>query len=367
MTPAGLYIHVPFCKAKCPYCDFYSLPVEEERLEQYTRTMEETIAEWGERCGARPFDTVYFGGGTPSLLGGKRIGRLIRAVQDHFTLRGPEITLEANPDESFARSAGAFAQAGVNRLSFGLQSAIPRELKLLRRRHTAGIAAEAVRAAQAAGIRNISLDLMLALPEQTEADIARSVAFCRELGATHVSAYLLKVEPGTAFYQRRETLGAPDDDRAAELYLFAVRQLGLAGYRQYEISSFAENRACQSRHNLKYWNSEEYLGLGPAAHSFYGGRRFYWPRSLRGFLEGAAPVEDGPGGSFEEYMMLRLRLTEGLLEAAVKRRFGRGIPPEIYENARKIPPEYVILAEKGIRLTASGFLVSNSILAALLP
>ena len=136
---------------------------------------------------------------------------------------------------------------------------------------------------------------------------------------------------------------------------------------KYEISSFACGKGYQSRHNLKYWNAEEYLGLGPSAHSFYDGRRFYWPRSFRGFLGRTEPVKDGSGGTFEEYMMLRLRLTEGLREADVKRRFGRGIPREVYENVRKIPPEYVKLTKEGICLTASGFLVSNSILAALLP
>jgi oxygen-independent coproporphyrinogen-3 oxidase len=366
----GLYLHVPFCAGKCPYCDFYSVAAHPARMDEYVEAMLRAIALWGGRCGRR-VDTVYFGGGTPGILGDARLCRLLEEVSRRFQLdKDAEVTVELNPTARGALNFQALKRAGVNRISVGLQSAGEEELRLLGRRHTAAEAAETVERAAAAGISNCSLDLMLGLPGQTAESIRRSAEFCRESGARHVSAYLLKIEPGTVFHRIRDTLALPDEDGEADCYLAAVEALEGLGYRQYEISNFAQP-GCESRHNLKYWNAEEYLGLGPAAHSFYEGRRFYTPASLQEFCRAPRVLmeeEAGPApGSFEEYAMLRLRLSAGLQQEECLRRFGRGIPPQyrrraaVYEKAG-----FLALEPGGIRFTPKGFLVSNSLTAAVL-
>lgn len=369
MAPIGLYLHVPFCDGKCPYCDFYSMRASQALLDAYTDRIIERIAFYSlENPGLR-IDSAYFGGGTPPLLGAARLCRILAALRPRL-LPGAEVTLEANPGADLFPLFQAVRAAGVNRVSLGLQSADARVLSALGRRHTGEDAARAVEAAHRAGIANVSLDLMLAVPGQTAEGLRRDVAFCARCGATHVSAYLLKIEPHTRFWQVRGTLALPDDDQAADLYLLACGELERAGYAQYEISNFAAPGR-QSRHNLKYWDQQPYLGLGPAAHSYYQGKRFYWPRSLRGFLAGDAPApeEDAayPAGSFAEYVMLRLRLCAGLTAAGCRARFGCGLPPGLLAAARRyVPAGLVEAAPQGIRLTRAGFLVSNRLLAELL-
>lgn len=361
----GLYVHVPFCEKKCPYCDFYSLPAEESRIDAYTACIVKKLESEAVRVG-RAADTLYFGGGTPGLLGAERLCALVEAAGAGFGLSGAEITAEVNPAQNQEAFFGRLSRGGINRVSIGLQSSDAGELARLGRRHTPEQARRAVDAARAAGIRNVSLDLMLGIPGQTRASLRRSIAFCAESGVQHVSAYLLKVEPGTSFYKRRAELDLPDEEETAALYLLACEELERYGFAQYEISNFAQ-LGFQSRHNLKYWHDEEYLGLGPAAHSFLDGKRSYWPRDLRGFLTGAAPVADGDGGDFEEYAMLGLRLTEGLREDAYRRRFGAGIPPEYYVRAEKYRAAgLTVCGPDGIRLTRKGFLVSNALIGEIL-
>lgn len=258
------------------------------------------------------------------------------------------------------------ARAGVTRLSIGLQSADDGELRLLGRRHTAAQARQAVRDAQAAGFANISLDLMLAIQLQTEDSLRRSVEFCAECGVQHVSAYLLKVERGTPYDRRRDKLRLPGEDETAELYLLACRELEQYGFAQYEISNFAR-KGKESRHNLKYWNDEEYFGAGPSAHSFLDGARYYYPPDLAAFLGGREPVREGSGGSFEEYAMLRLRLADGLRGDECRARFGHGIPPEYRERAEKYAGAGLLTCgDDAIRLTPRGFLVSNALIGEIL-
>lgn len=360
----GIYIHIPFCDGKCPYCDFYSLQGDDDLLERYTRALCERIARWpGERL---PAETVYFGGGTPNLLGSHRLARVLEAVARRFALsEQAEITLEANPthvDREFFRQA---REAGFNRLSLGLQSANEEELRLLGRAHTREDAAQAVENARAAGFENLSLDLMLALPRSTLESLGRSVEFAASLEPEHLSAYLLKVEEGTPFAARG--VNPLEEDSAAEQYLFLVQRLEELGYAQYEISNFARPGR-ESRHNLVYWRDEEYLGFGPAAHSFFQGRRFYWPRDLEGFLRGDEPVPDGPGGDFQEFAMLGLRLTEGLTRERCRERFGAAGEAQLdrlLERARKLPGNLVDIQTDSLRLTPEGFLVSNLVLGEL--
>ena len=360
----GIYLHVPFCKSKCPYCDFYSLTGwDGDLLDRYVTSLCEAIR----RYDPQEADTLYFGGGTPSLLGGRRIGRLIDACAERFGLAGAEITLEANPADDLADTLRDFAAAGGNRLSLGMQAAVDRELAALGRRHRMADLYKTAEDAKRAGIRNLSLDLMLATPGQTEQSVRRAAEVCRELEATHLSAYLLKIEPGTPFAVHPPAL--PEEDAAADRYLLACRVLEQAGYAQYEISNFSLP-GYESRHNLKYWNGDPYLGFGPAAHSFYGGKRWAYPRDLAGFLAGGLPVEERdeeiPAGSPEEYAMLRLRLTAGLTEREFAARFGAPVPADWKRRAAALPAGLVQTGEGGIRLTREGFLVSTPLIARIL-
>lgn len=360
---------MPFCDKKCPYCDFYSVRGAEALLNDYTDCMIERLKYESEKI-CRPADTLYFGGGTPGLLGGARIARLIRQARACFGLEGAEITAEVNPGGDLADFLQGFVSAGGNRLSIGMQSADDGELELLGRRHTAAQAAEAAEAARAAGIANLSLDLMLGIQGQTVESVRRSVRFCAALGIQHVSAYLLKVEPHTVYYKRKEQLHLPDEDETCALYEAACDELERHGLMQYEISNFARP-GFESRHNLKYWRCEEYLGLGPAAHSFVAGKRFYEARDLRGFLAGNPPTEDTdpemPAGGPEEYAMLALRLMEGLREAPYRARFGAPLPQAWQRAAQRYAPAGLTECwAEGFRLTRKGFLVSNALLAEIL-
>ncbi|WP_411675746.1 radical SAM family heme chaperone HemW [Caproicibacter sp.] len=356
--PIGLYVHVPFCDGKCPYCDFYSIRGTEERMDEYTDCIIDNIKYESERTG-RTADTLYFGGGTPSLLGAKRIIRMVEAARAGFGLEHAEITVEANPGEELSGFFREIRAAGVNRLSLGLQSADDGELRLLGRRHTAEQAARCIAEAQAAGFDNLSLDLMLAVQGQTQESMRRSIEFCSRAGARHVSAYLLKIEPGTAYYKDKENLKLPDEDATAELYLSACEILEQSGYRQYEISNFAQN-GMKSRHNLKYWHCEEYLGFGPAAHSFLDGKRFSVPRSIGAFLRGEPAEPQGDGGDFEEFAMLALRLAEGLTDERCRERFGFSVPHRMKDAARRFQPGgLTVCGESGFHFTPRGFLLSN--------
>ena len=369
MEQVGLYVHTPFCVSKCPYCDFYSLPLTgEDALDAYLAGVLASMERWAE---SHPFaaDTLYFGGGTPALLGGDRLAAVIRRADDLFGLLGntPEITLEANPADNLADTLAAFAAAGGNRLSLGMQSAVPAELRLLGRRHIPADVARTVADARRAGIGNISLDVMLGISGQTQQSALQSVERAADLGAAHVSAYLLKIEPDTPYGHRPPPL--PEEDATADLYLAAMERLDGLGYRQYEISNAAKP-GCESRHNLKYWDSQPYLGIGPAASSCFAGRRFTYPRDTAYFLSGGAPVDDpdegAPVGSPAEYALLRLRLSAGLTADGFRRRFGTDIPADWLANARRLPPNLVAVDADGIRLTREGFLLSNSLICHIL-
>ena len=207
---------------------------------------------------------------------------------------------------------------------------------------------------------------MLGIPRQTEKTLAETLDFCLSLGVPHISTYILKLEEGTLFYKNQKSLSLPDDDTVAEMYLMVCKTLENNGIMQYEISNFAMPDF-QSRHNLKYWNCEEYLGLGPAAHSFIDGKRFYFERDLKAFLSGAKPVPDSTGGDFTEYAMLKLRLCEGILNSETEKRFGHKIPDEMIKKSAIFADNgFMELDEAGLRFTKKGFLLSNSILAEIL-
>ncbi len=365
----GIYLHVPFCSGKCPYCDFYSVSRDEGLMDRYVRRMTELVKLWGT---GEEISSVYFGGGTPSLLGEERLCILLREVKKAFSLsEEAEVTLEMNPAPSgFPAGEGEFFhrlfEEGFNRLSLGVQSANEDELRLLGRKHSAEDASRTVEAAKKGGFSNISLDMMLGLPGGSREKLQNTIDFFSGLFPSHISAYLLKVEEGTPFFQRgvKEAL----EERACEEYLFCVEELSRRGYGQYEISNFARP-GMESRHNLLYWHAEEYLGFGPAAHSFYKGKRFCFPRDLEGFLNGQEPREDGEGGSFSEYAMLNLRLCEGLRRDRCRERFqeeGEREFLQMLERARNYPVSLLHGDEKRISLTPEGFLVSNALIGRLL-
>ncbi len=365
----GLYLHTPFCKAKCPYCDFYSTAAfDNDLLDRYVNALCASMDRTQGQYGAA--DTLYFGGGTPALHGGHRLARLIEHAAKHFGLSNAEITLEANPADDLAETLTAFSAAGGNRLSLGMQAANDTELQALGRRHRMADLYRTVEDAARAGISNISLDIMLATPKQTDPSVAKAADLCRTLGAKHVSAYLLKIEPHTPFFAQQASLALPDDDTAADRYLFACEHLEAAGFTQYEISNFAQP-GYESRHNLKYWNSEDYLGLGPAAHSFLQGKRQEYPRDLAAFLRGEPPVAEQntttvADASPEEYAMLRLRLTVGLQETAFRARFHAPIPTAWRAAAAALPTNLVTCDADGIRLSREGFLLENLLISHIL-
>ena len=271
-NPIGLYLHIPFCRGKCPYCDFYSMRADAACMDTYTQALQKSLEQWAERIG-RAADTLYLGGGTPSLLGGARIAALVQTARDCYGLRGAEITVECNPSDVDGHLFEALAGAGVSRISLGLQSAVDEERKALGRRAGVKEAAASIRLAGAAGIQNLSLDLMLGIPGQTAESLRRSIDFCTQAGVCHISAYLLKIEEGTPFAQRRASLVLPNEDTVCDLYEQACEELEAAGFQQYEISNFARP-GFESRHNLKYWNLSEYMGLGAAAHSYIKNTRY---------------------------------------------------------------------------------------------
>ncbi len=372
MQPIGVYLHIPFCAAKCPYCDFYSLPVgdaatgmgAEESMDAYLAAAQRRLQAAGEAAGGLRADTVYFGGGTPSVFGAARLTALLEAVRCAGALEaGAEITAEVNPCSATPALLAALRAAGFNRLSIGVQSFCDPALRYLGRRHTAAQAEACIRAARAAGFDNLSVDLMLALPEAAGNDWRRSLEQIARLAPEHVSAYLLKLEPGTPFAGRQPA----EEETAAQEYLDVCDALASIGLQQYEISNFARP-GFASRHNLKYWHCEPYLGVGPGAHSFLDGRRFYFPRDLAAFIAGAPPVQDGEGGDATEYAMLALRLTEGLRESALRARYGLDFAA--FFAGREAPLVRAGLLRRGegtLAMTREGFLVSNAVLARLLP
>ena len=357
----GLYLHIPYCFSKCRYCDFYSHPGERGVPDAYVEALVRELDRFAPERPLQP-DTLYFGGGTPSLLRPEQAKRLIDAARP---LPGAEITLEANPETVTEQSLAGFREAGVNRISFGVQSARDTQLRTLGRPHTAKQARAAFAAARRAGFANISGDIMLALPHYTEAEFDETLELIEEGGATHISAYLLKIESDSAF-GKHPPEGLPTGDEAADFYLYAVEQLEHHGYRQYEISNFAKP-GYEGRHNLIYWDCGDYLGLGPAAHSCMGGRRFYYPPDTAAFLnDAAAPVMDGSCGA-EDYLILQLRLRKGLSLDAYKRLYGKEFSTAQLAFVQNcVRAGYASFDGHTLALTPAGLIVQNSILAQLL-
>lgn len=376
LKPLGIYVHIPFCRSKCEYCDFYSLGGSRDRrlVDDYLQALSVHFKETGALAQDYVVDTVYFGGGTPSFFGADSLRRIFAEIQHRFRVdKDAEVTFEANPDSVTEALLKKLRNEGFNRMSLGVQSDRDDVLKKLGRPHNYEQARIAVQAARACGFDNISLDLMYGLPSQTCEQWEQTLRHVLRLRPEHMSCYGLKVERGTPLWEYKEAVNLPSDDDQADMYLKAVQILKEAGYEQYEISNFARP-GFESRHNLKYWLGDEYIGFGPAAASDFAGKR-YTNRAdihnyIRGMLEQDVPIlsecETIPARERAgEYVMLRLRTN-------------RGISPEEYEKNYLMPFSPLLdvirpLAEQGCfllernrwKLTPEGYLISNQIIARL--
>ncbi len=370
----GLYVHIPFCRSKCIYCDFYSLPNAEEHMKRYVKALEKHLEEVGARSAGHIVDTVYFGGGTPTLLPAKHLIALLDTIRRSYDLAPEaEITLEANPESAQdARVLRKLRKAGFNRISLGVQAANDELLRKIGRIHTWAQVEQAVAAARKAKFDNLSVDLIYGLPGQNLDHWRATLEKTLTLDINHISCYGLKVEEGTPLYARANTMDLPDDDAQADMYLACVDYLTERGFAQYEISNFAKE-GFQSRHNLKYWTLEEYAGFGPGAHSDFGGVRYAYGRSLADYTDGvlsgtlqvseseAIPLRDRD----TEYIMLSLRTAKGISRTTFEYVFRQRFAPlekafRSYETAGLAQP-----TGDGWRLTAKGFLLSNTIISQL--
>ncbi|NCB63846.1 MAG: radical SAM family heme chaperone HemW [Clostridia bacterium] len=371
----GLYIHIPFCRSKCDYCDFYSLPQSEERMDQYQKALQAHIKETASLAKGYIVDTVYFGGGTPSYYGAKRLKELLDQIKRRFQVASnAEVTVECNPDSVDKKEMLRLRRAGVNRISLGMQSAHDDELEALHRPHTFLEVQEAVAAIRAAKIKNLTVDLMYGLPGQDMAKWEDSLEQAICLKPEHISCYGLKVEEDTPLcfrVARGEVL--PDDDMQADMYLYAVDRLARSGYQQYEISNFAQS-GFQSRHNLKYWLTRPYIGLGPGAHSDFGGRRYSFIKDVDAYISGVlsgGPITDENDlipkrERSGEYLMLRMRTAHGIEEWEYRREYFMNFEPLEIKLAEYEHKGWAMRDGQRWRFTPKGFLVSNQLIGELL-
>ncbi len=369
----GVYVHIPFCRSKCDYCGFVSVPLDASRAERYLDAIVQEIATFTEsEVNERRVDTIYFGGGTPSLMPVAHIAAIMEACRARFSLtRNCEISMEANPGTLAEEKVKGYQILGVNRVSLGAQSFSDPELAALGRVHTVSQIVESAAVLKAYGLTNLSLDLMLGIPGQNEGQWMDSLESAVALEPAHLSVYMLELDPKVPLYgslQRGER-SVPDDDLVADWYLRAIDFLASRGYRQYEISNFARP-GCECRHNLKYWRREPVLAFGAAAHSFDGISRYANMASLDGYLrsveEETSAVEwreeVEPFRELEEVLFLGLRLNCGLDWRDLRRKYGRdrlsAFEPSIKEMARAGLLEWF---GSTIRLTRRGMLLSNEV------
>lgn len=389
----GLYIHIPFCERKCPYCDFNTYAGLEAQFQDLVAALAGEMGRWRESLCERPVSTIFIGGGTPTVLEEAQLAQIFAAIHANFRLVADcEITCEANPGTVDRAKFAALRRLGVNRLSMGVQSFQPQELAFLGRIHDVADVHRAYAAARAAGFDNINLDFIFGLPHQAPEDWESTLDQALELGPEHLSLYSLIVEPNTPLYHWVQVgkVDEPDDDLAADLYEAAMAKLAGAGYLQYEVSNWArgsegiETPAYACRHNLIYWRNDDYLGIGPGAHSHLhcapgtgGERRWGNRKPVGGYIKrirGRLPVEEfdeeiDPRLAMGETMMLGLRLLrEGVPRRRFAARHGRAVDDIFGAELRQLA-ERNLLAwdEHRIRLTPEGLLLGNRVFAAFLP
>lgn len=359
----GIYIHVPFCLRKCPYCDFYSVAWSEELSQLYTAAVIRNLDEYAQYN--LSVDTVYFGGGTPSLLSSNQMSDILGSVSENFNLHDPEITMECNPTSVNLQKLREYRHCGVNRLSFGIQSADDSQLKWLGRLHDFEKASNAVNDSIKAGFDNISCDIMLGLAGQSMQSLENTINIITNLPIVHISAYLLKIESSTPFDNVKIKSEVADEDMQCEMYLHTVSLLESKGFVQYEISNFAKDNKV-SRHNMKYWQGDEYIGIGPSAHSYFDGTRFACAKNVEDFVMSKSPkyiITDPAPNLLEEYIMLGLRLKKGIDLSKISELGNGCISDKIAKKAQFFSENNLCKFDgDNIYLTPHGFLVTNEII-----
>ncbi len=370
----ALYLHIPFCVRKCPYCDFFSQVTEPGAPEAYGELLLRQLDLTAAQGAAGPLATVFFGGGTPSLLPAAVVGALLERAQRLFGFAPEvEISLEANPGTVDAERLTGYRVAGVNRLSLGVQSLQPQQLQRLGRSHDAQQARQAVALARRAGFTNLGLDLIFALPGQTPEELERELAAYLELQPEHLSVYGLTIEEGTPFHHqhRRGQLALPAEELAAEMFLLLHERLEQAGYQHYEISNYARpGTTC--RHNQRYWRREPYLGLGAGAHSFLAegyGRRLEVPPDLDAYRRKLLAEEDPAvelerfdrRGAMAETLYLGLRTAAGVSDEEFRARFGQGVA-EAFAAPVAQAGEHLQCVQGDWRLTPAGWLLFDHLI-----
>ncbi|MCL2079728.1 MAG: radical SAM family heme chaperone HemW [Oscillospiraceae bacterium] len=375
----GVYVHIPFCKSRCAYCNFYSLPSSSvagggKLMSAYKAAVIKHIAEYSAQLDGYLIDTIYFGGGTPSHFGASRLVDILDALKKSgHVLLDSEITAEINPASITKDEMIRLRRAGFNRLSIGVQCADNTTLHNLGRTHTYEESVKTIKDARAAGFKNLSVDVVYGLPSQTAETWAQTIQKIASLKAEHISCYSLKIEEGTELYAFKDSPFIPDDDTAANMYLYAVDMLSRFGYKQYEISNFAR-RGFESKHNMKYWLGEDYIGFGPGAHSCIDQSRYSFTEDVNAYIEqvglGRRIVEhDEDMSDFEnagEYLMLRLRTTHGISEKEyydiyrLKMDLVLNLLRKYEENG------WAVFKDGRWRFTPKGFMISNVLIGELL-
>ena len=353
----GIYIHIPFCRRKCSYCNFYSLNYNKE-LE--TKFFEALFKEINSIQTKKILDTIYFGGGTPNIVNPSLIEKTIELIYKNFEIEtNCEITLEANPTASTKENLLAYKKMGVNRISFGVQSFFDSELAKLERTHNKKTAIETIENAISAGFKNISIDLMVGIPLQTKNSLEKTLEIATSYEITHISLYQLKVEKNTKLYYLPKNYFMKEDE-VADLYLFSCEFLEAKKFFQYEISNFSKKNY-ESRHNLKYWTLEEYLGFGPSAHSLFKNKRFYHSDSLSQYLKNPIYTFKEPIDLDFEWFILNLRLKKGVSIFKLKEK--NFFNKDFSERIKILQKENLVEKRDDIlKLTSKGMLLQNSII-----
>ncbi len=372
MKSLGLYLHIPFCRSKCLYCDFCSFPhPSTETIEQYVHRLCNDVEQYAVNCRDHTVDTVYFGGGTPTLLEAKWLCLLLETISRCYHVDPhAEITAECNPATGGKNTFLQMRQAGFNRLSIGLQSAISTELKALGRLHDFNAFQKTWAEARESGFENLSADVMSGIPFQTPDSRLETLESLCALQPEHISSYDLMIEDGTPFAHSIDSLSLPDEESTRRMYFDGIDFLKKAGWHQYEISNFAK-AGYESRHNLKYWNCEEYVGFGPAAYSDFNGSRFGNSRDLSAYIKGESILAERETPSAftraNEFVMLQMRLCRGIDIPTFDRRFGISFEQTFGTAFRKyVKYGFVQILPHGYAFTPEGMYISNSILSEIL-
>ena len=371
---AGIYLHIPFCRKACDYCDFHfstSLGLKERVVDAMCKEIEQRAKTWKEK----QIQTIYFGGGTPSLLNEIELGKLIDAIKKNFVISADaEITFEANPDDITDENLSIWIKYGINRLSIGIQSFFDRDLDYMERIHSASEGENAVKRAQKAGIKNITIDLIYGTPGLSSLEWQENLQKAIDLHIPHISAYALTVEEGTPLYHRikKKQKKSPNEDIQADQFLFMSEFLEQNGFEHYEVSNFGKPNM-HSRHNSSYWDAIPYLGIGPSAHSYDGNRR---RMNISNNAKYVAAFEKNEQDYFEEefltgddifneYLLTRLRTKKGLTKEHFEAIFSIGEWIALLEELEEIPMEYLHITEESISLSREGLLHADGIAAEL--